>query len=206
MAVNNTTMQSDLLTDLLGSRLRAKVLGWLFTHTDESFFVRQLTTLLDLDSANLSRQLACLEKMGLLVSSTSGKQKYYQANLKSPIFNELHSLMVKTAGVADILRTALIPAGKPINIAFIFGSIAGRTEDRASDIDVMIIGDISFGDIVDLFSSSEKTLGREINSVVYPLEEFRQKVKSDHHFVKTVLEGEKIFLIGDENELNRLSQ
>jgi predicted nucleotidyltransferase len=199
-------MQSDLLPDLLGSRLRAKVLGWLFTHADESFFVRQLTALLDLDSANLSRELARLEKMGLLISSTSGKQKYYQANQKSPIFNELHSLMVKTAGVADILRSALESAGKQINVAFIFGSIASRTEDRASDIDVMIIGDISFGDVVDLFSSAEKTLGREINSVVYPLEEFQQKVKSDAHFVKTVLEGEKIFLIGDENELNRLSQ
>jgi hypothetical protein len=84
--------------------------------------------------------------------------------------------------------------------------MASRTEDRASDIDVMIIGDISFGDVVDLFSPAEKTLVREINSAVYPLEEFRQKVKSDHHFVKTVLEGEKIFLIGDENELSRLSQ
>ncbi|MBN1189606.1 MAG: nucleotidyltransferase domain-containing protein [Dehalococcoidales bacterium] len=113
--------------------------------------------------------------------------------------------MVKTTGVADILRSALEPAGNKINIAFIFGSIAGRTEDRASDIDVMIIGDISFGDVVDLFSPAEKTSGREINSVVYTLEEFRQKVKSDHHFVNTVLEGEKIFLIGDENGIYRLS-
>ena len=202
----NTTMQNDLLPDLLGSRLRAKVLGWLFTHADESFFVRQLTAVLGLDSANLSRELARLEKMGLLVSTTSGKQKYYQANQKSPIFNELHSLMVKTVGAVDILRSALETVGKQINIAFIFGSIASRMEDRASDIDVMIIGDISIEDAIDVFSSAEKTLGREVNSVVYPVEEFRQKVKSDHHFVKTVLEGEKVFLIGDENELNRLSQ
>jgi predicted nucleotidyltransferase len=98
------------------------------------------------------------------------------------------------------------PASKQINLAFIFGSVANRTEDRASDIDVMVIGDITFGDVVDLLSSAEKTLGREVNSVVYPVQEFQQKVKSDHHFVKSVLEGEKIFLIGDESELNRLSQ
>jgi predicted nucleotidyltransferase len=206
MAVKNTTMRSDLLPELLGSRLRAKVLGWLFTHTDESFYVRQLTALLDLDSANLSRELARLENMGLLASSTSGKQKYYQANQKCPIFNELHSLMVKTTGVADILRSALNPASHQIKAAFIFGSIASRMENRASDIDLMIIGDISFGDVVELFSPAEKTLHREINPVVYPVEEFHQKVKSDAHFVKTVLEGEKIFLIGDENELNRLCQ
>jgi predicted nucleotidyltransferase len=199
-------MQNDILPELLGSKLRAKVLGWLFTHTDERFFVRQLTALLGLDSTNLSRELSRLEKMGLLVSTTSGKQKYYQANQKSPIFNELHRLMVKTAGVADILRSAMNPASKQINLAFIFGSVANRTEDRASDIDVMVIGDITFGDVVDLLSSAEKTLGREVNSVVYPVQEFQQKVKSDHHFVKSVLEGEKIFLIGDESELNRLSQ
>jgi uncharacterized protein len=199
-------MQNDLLPDLLGSRLRAKALGWLFTHADESFYVRQLTALLDLDSANLSRELARLEEMGLLISTTSGKQKYYQANQKSPIFDEIHSLMVKTAGVADILRSALNPANQQIKAAFIFGSMAARTEDRASDIDVMIIGDITFGDIVDLFSPAEKTLHREINPVVYPVEEFQQKVKSNAHFVKSVLGSEKIFLIGDENELNRVSQ
>lgn len=199
-------MQADLLPILLGSKLRAKALGWLFTHTDQRFFVRQLTALLGVDSTNLSRELARLERIGLLVSETSGKQKYYQANRKSPIFNELHSLMVKTAGIADILRSALGSARQQIDLAFIFGSIASRTEDRASDIDVMIIGDISFGDVVSLFSSAEKTLGREINSVVYATQEFRQKAESNHHFVKSVLEGEKIFLIGDESELSRLSQ
>ncbi len=199
-------MYNDLLPALLGSKLRAKVLGWLFIHIDERYFVRQLTALLGLDSTNLSRELARLEKLGLLVSTTSGKQKYYQANPRSPIFNELHNLMVKTAGVVDILRSALNPADRQINLAFIFGSVANRTEDRASDIDIMIIGDITFDDVVSLLNSAEKTLGREVNSVVYPLEEFQLKVKSDHHFVNSVLEGEKIFLIGDENELNRLSR
>jgi uncharacterized protein len=114
--------------------------------------------------------------------------------------------MVKTAGAADILCSALNPAIKQIRVAFIFGSIANRTEHWASDIDVIIIGDITFGDVVDLFSPAERTLRRVINSVVYPVEEFRLKVKSDHHFVKSVLEGEKVFLVGDENELYRLSQ
>jgi hypothetical protein len=75
------------------------VLGWLFTHTDERFFVRQLASLLDLDSTNLSRELARLEKIGLLVSETSGKQKYYQANEKSPIFSDLKSIVRKTFDV-----------------------------------------------------------------------------------------------------------
>ena len=195
-----------MLATILGSKLRAKVLGWLFTHPDERYFVRQLTTLLGEDSTNVSRELARLEKTGVLILTIEGKQKYYQANRGSPVFNELHGLIVKTAGVADVLRTALAPAMERIKVAFIFGSIASRTEERTSDIDMMIVGTISFGDVVSLLSSAEEKLGREVNAVVYPIAEFKKKVKEDHHFVKTVLEDEKIFVIGDEGELRRLAK
>jgi len=193
-----------MLATLLGSNLRAKVLGWLFTHPDERYFVRQLTTLVGEDSTNVSRELARLEKTGVLVLAKEGKQKYYQANRESPFFNELHGLIVKTAGVADVLRSALAPAMERIKVAFVFGSIASGGERRTSDIDMMVVGRISFEDVVSLLSPAEEKLGREVNPVVYPITEFKQKVKEDHHFVKTVLEGEKIFLIGDESELARL--
>jgi len=195
-----------MLETLLRSKLRAKVLGWLFSHPDERYFVRQLTTLLGEDSTNVSRELARLEKTGVLVLAKEGKQKYYQANRRSPLFNELHGLIVKTAGVADVLRSALAPAMERIKVAFVFGSIASGGERRTSDIDMMVVGRISFEDVVSLLSPAEEKLGREVNPVVYPITEFKQKVKEDHHFVKTVLEGEKIFLIGDEGELARLAK
>jgi predicted nucleotidyltransferase len=190
-----------MLETLLGSKLRAKVLGWLFTHPDERYFVRQLTTLVGEDSTNVSRELARMEKIGVLVSTTEGKQKYYQANRQSPLFNELHGLIVKTTGVVDVLRSALVPAMEQIKVAFAFGSIASGSERRRSDIDVMVVGRISFGGVVSLLSPAEETLGREVNVVVYPIAEFKQKVREDHYFVKTVLKGKKIFLIGDEGEL-----
>jgi len=193
-----------MLETILGSKLRVKVLGWLFTHPDERYFVRQLTGLLKEDSTNMSRELIRLEKIGVLVSTKEGKQKYYQANRKSPVYHELHGLIVKTTGVADVLRSALAPSAGRIKVAFIFGSIASGNEDKASDIDTMIVGAISFGDAVSLLSPAEEKLGREINSVVYPIAEFKQKVINDHHFVKNVLDSEKIFLIGDEGELARL--
>ncbi len=193
-----------MLETILGSKLRSKVLGWLFTHPDERYFVRQLTGLLREDSTNVSRELIRLEKTGVLVSTKEGKQKYYQANRKSSIYDELHGLIVKTTGVADVLRSALAPSAGRIKVAFIFGSIASGNEDRTSDIDMMVVGAISFGDAVSLLSPAEEKLGREINSVVYPIAEFKQKMRDDHHFVKTVLDSEKIFLIGDEGELARL--
>ncbi len=194
-----------MLETILGSKLRVKVLGWLFTHPDERYFVRQLTSLLREDSTNVSRELIRLEKTGVLVLTKEGKQKYYQANRKSPIYDELHGLIVKTTGVVDVLRSALAPSAGRIKVAFVFGSIASGNEDKTSDIDVMVVGAISFGDVVSLLSSAEEKLGREINSVVSPISEFKQKVRDDHHFVKTVLEDEKIFLIGGEGELRRLA-
>jgi predicted nucleotidyltransferase len=195
-----------MLETLFGSRLRARVLGWLFTHPDERYFVRQLNGLLEEDSTNLSRELARLERIGILVSTTEGKQKYYRVNRDCPVYDELHGLIVRSAGLADVLRGALAPAAEQIPVAFVFGSIAGGGEDKSSDVDVMVVGDVSSGDVVSLLYDAERKLGREVNTVVYPAAEFKKKVKEDHHFVKAVLDGEKIFMIGDESELARLAK
>ena len=194
-----------MLETILGSKLRSKVLGWLFTHPDERYFVRQLTSLLREDSTNVSRELIRLEKTGVLVSTKEGKQKYYQANRKSPIYDELHGLIIKTTGVADVLRSALAPATERIKVAFVFGSIASGNEDKASDIDMIIIGEISFGDVSSLLHEAEEQLGREINPVVYSQQEFNTRVAQQQNFVTNVLNNEKIFIIGDEYELKRLA-
>jgi predicted nucleotidyltransferase len=193
-----------MLEALLGSKLRAKVLGWLFSHPDERYFVRQLTALLKEDSTNVSRELARLAKTGILVSTTEGRQKYYQANRQSPIFNELHGLMLKTVGVADIIKKALEPRIAEIKLAFIFGSVARRAEDRFSDIDLLVVGDITFGEVVDLVSTAEEALNRELNPVVYTLAEFNKRLSEDHYFIRDILSGDKIFVVGDENELKAM--
>jgi predicted nucleotidyltransferase len=193
-----------MLEALLGSKLRAKVLGWLFSHPDERYFVRQLTSLVKEDSTNVSRELARLEKAGILVSSTEGKHKYYQANRQSPLFDELHGLMLKTVGMADIIKKALEPRIADINLALIFGSLAKRTETRFSDIDLLVVGDITFGEVVDLISTVEDTLNRELNPVVYTLAEFNNRLSESHYFISDVLSGDKIFVVGDENDLKAL--
>jgi predicted nucleotidyltransferase len=190
-----------MLATLLGSKLRAKVLGWLFTHPDERYFVRQLTSLLQEDSTNVSRELSRLANLGVLIPTREGKHKYYQANRESPFFDELHGLMVKTVGLADVLRSALAPIAARIKVAFVFGSMASGGEQRTSDVDMMVIGDVTFNEVVSSLSPAEETIHREVNPVVYPVAEFRQKTQRNHHFLRTVLEGEKIFLIGDDGEL-----
>ena len=193
-----------MLEALLGSKLRSKVLGWLFTHPDERYFVRQLTSLVKEDSTNVSRELSRLEKAGILVSTIEGKHKYYQANHQSPLFDELHGLMLKTVGVADIIKKALEPRMADIKLAFIFGSLAKKSENRFSDIDLLVAGNITFGEVCDLISTAEGTLNRELNPVVYTLSEFNKRVSENHYFIGDILSGEKIFIVGDENELQAL--
>ena len=96
-----------MLEQLLGSRLRARVIGWLFTHTDERYYVRQLTKLLGEDSTNVSRELTRLESLGILLSTREGQQKYFRANPDSSMFEELKSLAAKTTGAVDLLQRAL---------------------------------------------------------------------------------------------------
>lgn len=195
-----------MLANLLGSRLRAKLLGWLFSHPDERYFVRQLTALLGEDSTNVSRELARLEKLGILVSTLEGRQKYYQANRLCAVFPELRGLAIKTAGVADVLRDALTPMSDRISLAFVYGSMATGEATSASDVDLLVVGEVTFGEVVDGLQSAEETLRREVNPTVYPVAEFRAKLAASHHFVTDVVSRPKVFLLGNEDELRRMAE
>lgn len=195
-----------MLAKLFGSKLRAKVLGWLFLHPDERYFVRQLKGLLDEDSTNISRELARLEKMGILTCRTEGRQKYYQVNPKCPVFSELEGLVRKTTGLADILRGVLKPLARKIEVAFIYGSLAKGLAKSQSDVDLMVVGSSTFAEVVNAITKAQHELGREVNPSTYPVDEFKQKVSTSHHFINTVLKEPKIFLIGSENDLRRLAQ
>jgi len=194
-----------MLEYLFGSQLRAKLIGLLMTHADEKYFVRQLAELIHEDPTNVSRELTRLAKSGILISYQMGREKYYQANKSSSIFEELRSLAVKTSGLADVLRTALNPLSGQLRAAFIYGSFASGRDTAASDVDVMVIGDAPFKDVVQVLYKAQSSLNREVNPTVYPAREFSDKITKGHQFITDVVKGKKIFLIGDEHELAGLA-
>jgi predicted nucleotidyltransferase len=195
-----------MLEGLFGSRVRAKALAWLLTHPDERYFVRQLTGLLGEDSTNLSRELARLANMGILTCQEEGRQKYYQVNRESPVFEELRGLAVKTFAVVDVVRQALGPLTRHIRLAFVFGSFAEGRENSGSDVDLAVIGNTSLAQVSKALTPVAERLGREINPIVYPLAEFQSKLEDGHHFVNSLLKAKKIFLIGDEDDLTGLAE
>ena len=204
MGNNIDNCKVGMLSDGLFGKTRQVVLALLYGQTDRSFYTKQILDAVKIGRGTVQRELKNLTDAGIIVREVQGHQVYYRANARCPIFDELKNIVRKTFGVSDVIKKSLSSKAKKIRLAFIFGSVARSSDDRKSDIDVMVVGNISFGEIVDLLSSAEEQLAREINAVVYPVGEFKQKVESDHHFLKNVLAEEKIFLIGDDSELNRL--
>jgi len=194
----------ESLCDGLFGKTRQAVLALLYGRADTSFYTKQILDMVKIGRGSVQRELENLTNSGLIIREVQGRQVYYHANEKCPIFNELKSIVRKTFGVADVLRHSLVPQTAKISLAFIFGSVARSADDRRSDVDLMVVGRITFGEVVSLLKSAEAQVGREINPVVYPVAEFKIKVKEDRHFVKTVLEEEKIFVIGDNDELRNL--
>lgn len=196
---------NNKLSEILFGKTRQAVLSLLYGHADESFYLRQILRVVGGGMGALQRQINALVDAGLVTRIHKGKQIYYQANVQSPVYGELKSIIIKTAGIGDILKIALAPLAQQIDCAFIYGSVARGTEKADSDVDVVVVGDITFSDVVAVLSPVQETIGREINPTVYPPDEFRAKLFKKNHFIKTILAGEKIYLIGDENELKRLA-
>ena len=203
--MGSQSILSDASAPLFG-KTRQTLLGLLYGRADQEHLQERLIQLAGLGRGTVQRELEFLARAGVVRRTVRGRQVYYQANPGSPIYGELRGLVVKTGGVADVLRGALAPLAGRVRVAFIYGSIAKRTERRASDVDVMVIGDVSFTEVSDALGKAQETIGREVNPSVYAPADFRSKLAAKHHFLRAVLKSEKIFLIGDEHELGRLAK
>ncbi len=200
----STIFKTDSLSATLFGKTRRAVLALLFSHVEEPFYLRQIARTAKVGLGAVQRELKKLSEAGIIRRTIHGRQVYYQANQKCPVYSELKSLVVKTVGVGDVLRTALVPLADRINVAFLFGSLVRGGERSSSDVDIMIVGNVTFAEVVSVLGRVQETVRREINPLVYPPEEFRFKLAADHHFLKKTLEGSKFFLIGDEYELTKL--
>jgi len=201
----STLIKDDPLSRILFGKTRRSILALLFSHTDDAFYLRQIVRITGAGQGAVQRELAKLTSSGLITRKIMGKQIYFQANPNCPVFDEIRKLIIKTVGYSDILKAALSPFEDRIRVAFIYGSVARGEEKKSSDVDVLIIGDVDFSDIISAFQASQKMLGREINPTVYPITEFNIKIRKGHHFLAQVIDKPKVFLVGDENELKRLA-
>lgn len=192
-----------MLGSLLFGEYRQRTLGLLLLNPEASYHVRELARLTGTSAGTLHKELTKLTAGGILQRKEIGNQVHYSANISCPIFNELASILRKTSGLADVLAKALIGLDSKIDFAFVFGSVARGDQQTHSDVDIMLVGSLSFSDAVQALHSTQAVLQREINPVVYSQEEFNRRVKNSDSFIKEVLAKPKLFIIGKENELSQ---
>jgi predicted nucleotidyltransferase len=203
-------MSTDNPTNKLGATLfgktRRAVLGLLYGHPDESFYLRQLARMTGVGMGSLQRELKQLTDAGIIIRNAIGRQAFFKANPECPVYQELRDISTKTFGVADILRDALSRLVDNIQVAFIFGSMVNGDINKSSDVDVMVIGYVSFADVVSTLSPVQEILAREINPSVYPPAEYKTRLSEKQHFLTTVLNSPKVFIFGNKDDLNELAQ
>jgi len=190
----------------LFGKTRRSVLALFYRHAGESFYLRQTARLTGAGLGAVQRELQNLTAAGILRRRVQGREVYYQANPDCPIFAELERLMLKSAGLRDLLISALAPLGARVSLAFVFGSLARRGARPESDIDLLVVGEVGFGELVSALGPVQEQLQREINPVLYPGAEFSCKAAGAGQFLHRVLAGPKMFVMGDEDELARLAQ
>jgi uncharacterized protein len=190
------------LGSALFSRTRQLLLGLLFGHPQRSFYLSELIESAGIGRGTVQRELETMSNAGIISVKKIGNQKHYQANVECPIYEELLSIVRKTFGIADVLKEALLPVDKKIDVAFVYGSVARGEESAKSDIDVMLIGNkLSYGEVVGLLIAVEGNLGRPVNPTIYTPKQIRDKLKSGDSYISRVLKQDKLWIKGDEDAI-----
>jgi predicted nucleotidyltransferase len=192
--------------DALLPKTRQGILAATFVQPAKSWYVSELARRLGVPSSSLQRELQDLTEAGILKSHRQGRMVYYQANADSPLFPDLRGLLLKTAGLVDILADALKPLRTNIPLAFVYGSIASGQERSDSDIDLMVVGDISPVDLAVPLRHARELLGREINPTVYSSAEFAKKRSAKDNFLTEVLTKPRLLVLGSEHELDKAAR
>ncbi|MBN2543491.1 nucleotidyltransferase domain-containing protein [bacterium] len=190
------------LSEILSSRARADIFTILFGLNNNNLHLREIERRSSCTIDTIRRELIKLEKIGLVTSVRNSNRLYYEANKEHPLYNDIHNIVIKTSGVVDVLKSII--ADESVEIAFIFGSIAATQEKANSDLDLMIIGDVSSREIAAKLSSVTNSIGREVNFYIFDRKEFIKRQREKDHFLTNLLQSPKIFIIGNQNELDSM--
>lgn len=193
----------NLLAQLVCSRVRAEIFRVLFGLRSGEVHLREIQRQAGLAIGTVRQDIEKLVKLGLVTRRKDGNRVYYGANPAHPLSNDIRGMVLKTAGLADVLSDAL--THESIRCAFVFGSVATGTAVAESDIDLMVIGDLGLRKVTELLSDAGQKLGREINPHVFSAREWGRRIREHDHFLNSVKQSPKIFVVGSERELEAMA-
>ena len=179
---------------LLGPPARRAILARTFTNTAREYHLRELVRVTGLAPRSVQQEIEKLVAAGLLAERRDGNRRYLRANTGHPLFRPVQEIVLKTDGLADVLREAL--AGAHVEWALVYGSIAAGAATAASDVDLLVVGEAGLREIAARLRSAQDTLGREIVPVVWTPAEFRARRRKHDAFLTRVLGGPIIAVTG----------
>ena len=169
------------------------------------FYQRELQRLTGAHLRQLQRDLLRLRQAGLVTQRAHGNRAYYRAVVEHPAFADLRAAVMKTLGLGDVLREALKPLSDAVSVAFVYGSFARGDDVAGSDVDLFVVGSASRREVAGAFASSAAALGRELNPIILTPADLTTRWRAGDHFVVSVLDGPRIWLVGDEDALAELA-
>jgi uncharacterized protein len=190
------------LAEILSSRARSEIFRLLFGKREEELHGREIQRRSGLNESTIRQEMRKLVRLDLVGRREESNRVYYRANTQNPLYPEIRNLVLKTSGLADVLKAAL--RDKRIHMAFVFGSVASGKEEAHSDVDLMVVGGLGLRDLSRLLTGVSEKIGREINPHVLHDNEFRKRLQNREHFVSTIAKEPKIFIIGSQDELETM--
>jgi len=192
----------NALAEILSSRVKAEIFRLLFGVDQRELHVREIQRQSGFSVGTVQQELRRLNRLGLIASRRDGNRMYFRANAEHPLATDIRNLVLKTTGLVEVLRNAL--AHDDIRVAFVFGSVARSAEKAHSDVDLMVIGSIGLRQLTKLLSGVSARVGREVNPHILTIGEFNKRQKTRDHFLTTVLAAPRLFVKGNERELETM--
>jgi len=192
------------LSDALFAKVQQRVLALIFGHPERSFYTSEIVRTVRSGVGAVERELAKLQKSGLVTVQRIGNQKHYRANQAAPIFEDLRGLVEKTVGLAEPIKKSLEPYADVIKSAFVYGSVAKGADTADSDVDLMVIGDdLNLSKLYQAAQNAETTIGRTVHPLFLSLEEWHRKTSDKGSVFDKISRSPKIFIIGSAKDLRR---
>ncbi len=194
----------NTLSELLSSRVKAEIFRLLFGADASELHVREIARRANLNDATVRQELKKLINLGLIAARPDGNRTCYRARPEHPLYSEIRGMVLKTSGLAEVVRESL--RGSDVRVAFVFGSMASGEGKAGSDVDLMVLGPLTLRELTKRLMGAAARLGREINPHVLSIGEYSRRTRARDRFLTSVLKGPKLFVVGDDHELEGLGR
>jgi len=183
-----------MLHRLFTSGTRVKLLTLFLLDPERERYPREMERETGENINAVRRELRNLEELGLLSSTSRGKQRFYAVNRSFPLFPELSGLVLKTEGLTSVIRKRLEELGG-ISYAFLYGPSAREGGAWTGDLNLFLVGSVDTERFMDTIRSMEQRLGREVRTLLLTTEEFRHRLGNREPVLRNLMEGPKAVII-----------